>query len=229
MKVLNINDQIGKVYGRWVIVSIGNFRCYSKGWIKYVNCRCICGNEKEVELNSLKRGKSTSCGCYNSEIASKTGTTHGFLVGLKGKHSSDYEIWIKMKGRCFNSNDSSYQNYGGRGITVCDSWINSFENFITDLGKRPNRNYSLERIDSDKSYYPENCKWILKSQQSRNTRRTIKITYLGKTMCLAEWCKELQLNYSTIRKRMTNLKMPFEEAIKYPQYYNCKGISTIQF
>jgi hypothetical protein len=131
----------------------------------------------------------------------------------------DYDIWIKMKSRCFNKNDKSYKHYGARGILVCDEWVSSFENFINDLGWRPSKDYSLERIDYNKDYCPENCKWILKSEQSKNSRRVNLFSYKGKEYCLTDFCKEFSFPYSTMRHRVYDLGIPIEEAIKYPQHY----------
>lgn len=190
--------------------------------MRKVVCACDCGVKKEIDINSIKRGKSTSCGCFNREKAKKNATKHGKSMIKTGVRHPDYCIWIKMKSRCLNPNDKSYSNYGGRGITVCERWKSSFENFISDMGWRPNKNYSIERIDYNKDYCPENCKWIHKSEQSKNNRRVKLIEYNGLMYCLSDLCKILELPYGTMRHRVYDLKIPFSEAIKYPQHYKFK-------
>lgn len=222
MKKLNIDDYIGTKYGRLTIIKEGSFIKYDKTIMRKVLCKCDCGNEKEIDLNSIKRGKSTSCGCFNKELAKENNTKHGLAMLSTGIKHPDYNIWTKLKGRCLNPNDKSYIHYGARGIKICDRWMYSFENFINDLGWRPSNKYSLERIDYNKDYCPENCKWILKSEQTKNCRRVKLIAYNGKEHCLTDLCKLLGLVYSTMRHRVYDLGIPFEEAIKYPQHYKFK-------
>jgi hypothetical protein len=222
MKKLNIQEYIGLKYERLTILREGTSIKYGKTTMRKVWCKCDCGVEKEIDLNSIKRKKSTSCGCFSKEVAKENSTKHGLAMLSTGIKHPDYSIWTKLKHRCLNPNDKSYKHYGGRGIKICDRWINSFENFINDLGWRPSKNYSLERIDYNKDYCPENCKWILKSEQSKNCRRVKLIDYDNQKYCLTDLCKKLGLSYSTMRHRVYDLKMPFEEAIKYPQHYKCK-------
>jgi hypothetical protein len=219
MKKLDIKEYIGKKFNRLTILKEMEPTQYSKGMMRNVLCKCDCGNQKVIDLNSVKRNKSMSCGCLNKEIASKNSKTHGLAMLSTGVRHPDYDIWIKMKSRCFNKNDKSYKHYGKRGISVCYSWTSSFKTFINDLGWRPSKEYSLERIDYNKNYCPENCKWILKSEQSKNSRRVNKITYQGKEYCLTDFCKEFSFPYSTMRHRVYDLGISIEEAIKYPQHY----------
>jgi hypothetical protein len=224
MRKIIIEDYIGKKYGRLTILREGQPAIYKSTKMKKVVCVCECGIEKEIDLNSIKRGKSTSCGCYNKESASIRATTHGKTMLSKGVKRSEYSVWVKIKSRCTKKSDKSYCHYGGRGIKVCDRWINSFENFIEDMGYRPNSNYSIERIDYNKDYCPENCKWIHKSEQPKNMRRVKKIEYKGLTYCLTDLCEILNLPYSMMRHRIYDLGLSFEEAIKYPKNYKFRNI-----
>lgn len=217
-----MNDYIGKKYGRLTILKEGKMAQYGSTKMRKVICQCECGNQKEIDLNSIKRGKSISCGCYMREVSTKNSTTHGKTMLKPGVKHPDYSIWIKIKGRCLNPNTKCYHHYGGRGIKICDRWKDSFENFIQDMGWRPNINYSIERIDVNGDYCSENCKWIHKSEQTRNTRRVKLIKYNGNLYCLSDLCRLLKLPYSTMRHRVYDLKLPFEEAIKYPQHYKFK-------
>lgn len=223
MKKIDIAEYIGKKFSRLTILKEGSSIKYGKTTMRKVVCRCDCGTEKEVDFNSIKSGRSTSCGCFNKENAKRIHTKHGKAMLETGVRHPDYCIWIKMKSRCLNPNDKSYKSYGGRGISVCDRWKDSFENFIEDMGWRPNNNYSIERIDYNGNYCPENCKWVHKSEQTKNTRRVKTIKYQNSYYCLADLCRLLDLPYGTMRHRVYDLNMPFSEAIKYPQHYKFRN------
>lgn len=162
-KRLQIN--FGDKYGRLTIVKEIERHITPSGQIKRkVKCICDCGNIIDTQLNRLINGSTTSCGCYNKEIVSMKQTTHGL------RNSSEYNIWCHMKSRCYNTNVKRYQDWGGRGITVCDRWKNSFENFIQDMGKRPTSFHSIDRKDNNGNYEPSNCRWATKIEQSQNKR-----------------------------------------------------------
>lgn len=151
---------IGKRFGRWTVVS--NYReCTGKSrW----GCVCACGTAREVCAFSLRSGGSQSCGCATREAA----TTHGEMRG--GKKSPEYLAWQHAKERCMNENNSRYEQYGARGITVCTQWLHSFESFLADMGRRPSSKHSLDRIDVNGNYEPGNCRWATASQQNANRR-----------------------------------------------------------
>lgn len=110
-------------------------------------------------------------------------------------------IWNAILNRCTNPNDSAYKNYGGRGIKVCDRWRESYQNFLADLGPKPSKKHSIDRINNDGHYEPGNVKWATRIQQQNNTRTNKLITYKGKTQSLSMWCRELRLNYKRTWKR----------------------------
>jgi len=133
-----------------------------RGSNKYYECKCDCGNIKAIRGTHLSSGGTKSCGCLAKELRSshnKSSTT-------------EHSTWLSMKGRCSNSRNISYKNYGGRGITVCDRWLNSFENFYEDMGERPSDNHSIERVDVEGDYTPDNCVWLEKVYQNRNQRKS---------------------------------------------------------
>jgi len=159
--------------------------------------RCDCGNEKVLNVDSVKINNTKSCGCLLTESVSKRRTTHGM------SRTKIYRIWAGMITRCLDENNPSYKNYGGRGITICDRWLgkNGFINFYADMGDCP-KGKSLDRINNDKGYYKKNCKWSTKKEQANNRRTNHLIIYNGKTQTLKQWAEELKIDEFLIRSRI---------------------------
>lgn len=158
-----LDDLSGKVFCRWsVIKRAPRRRRISAEW----TCKCSCGKESVVAGQALRNGKSKSCGCLNREITTKLWTTHG-LSGTKV-----YRAWCLMLQRCYNASPKIYPYYQGRGIIVCESW-HTFENFFADMGHPPSIAHSLDRINNNGNYEPDNCRWATKREQSMNTRRNL--------------------------------------------------------
>ncbi len=160
------------------------------------HCRCKCGNEVTVQYSNLTSGNTQSCGCLLTDVMVERNTTHG------NSDSPEYETWQHMKRRCLDESCKDYKNYGARGITVCDRWLNSFQAFFEDMGKRPSPKHSIERVDNSKGYEPGNCVWATKEEQMRNTRRTVFLTSEGKTLHLAEWCRLRGLKREMVAARL---------------------------
>ena len=185
----------GDKYGRLTAVKFIEIK---KNGHQYWLFKCDCGNEKIICVNNVKRGNTKSCGCLYA--------THG-MYGTRA-HTS----WKSMKGRCLNKNYSDYKNYGGRGIKVCKEWL-TFENFFEDMGERP-ENKSLDRIDNNKGYSKENCKWSTQKEQMNNTRRNHLLTYKGKTQNIKQWSEEVEINYSTLCSRISQFEWSISKAFQ---------------
>jgi hypothetical protein len=165
------NNLQNRKFGRLTpIVYTGTLESGHAAWL----CRCDCGNEKIIRSASLISGLTKSCGCLQKEIARKSiiksFTTHGM------SKSPEYHSWTGMKRRCYYSKGKDYKDYGQRGIRVCDRWVNSFDNFLTDMGLRPSAKHSLNRIDNDGNYCLENCKWSTQAEQQQNRFRVTNIS-----------------------------------------------------
>lgn len=203
MKALELT---GNKFGRLTVVKkIGGTKYGNVSW----ECLCDCGNTTIVTGSHLNSNHTTSCGCYQRQRASEASLQHGH--SLNGVMSPTYGSWSHMKTRCNNPNYPFFENYGGRGITYCERW-SKFDNFLEDMGERPKGRYSLERIDNEGNYEPSNCKWIPLGNQAYNTTRSANLTYKGKTKCMAEWAKILNVSYWKIKYRRKK-GVPFNEIV----------------
>lgn len=179
-------------------------------------CRCKCGKEIIVLGDSLLR-KQRSCGCTRSDFLksfnTQTKTTHGM------RYTRLYKEWRGMKNRCFSAKWKDYHNYGGRGITVCEEWKDSFETFRDwALANGYQDNLTIDRIDVNGNYEPSNCRWATVKQQANNTRNSHYIEYNGKTQTIKQWADEFGLNYNTLYSRLTTQKWSVEKALTSPPF-----------
>ena len=190
------NDITGKRFGRLTAIKCTRRGTRAAGVTMWL-CVCDCGREKITQAAHLVNGASKSCGCLQREIAKKVNTTHG------KRKTRLYEIFENMISRCYNPRCPAFADYGGRGITICNEWLNdrelffkwSEENGYTDT-------LSIDRINNDKGYSPDNCKWANRQQQNHNRRSNVLLTINGVTKVLCEWAREVGISHKTISYRL---------------------------
>jgi hypothetical protein len=189
-----IRDLTGQKFGRLVVLEKTE---KNKAGMWYWLCRCDCGNTCIIRGAYLKSGSTQSCGCYQKERTSETNKTH-----LLSK-TPEYQTYNGMRRRCYSSKVKQYKDYGGRGIKVCDRWLEEkgFENFLLDMGPRP-KGYQLDRINNDGNYEPSNCRWVTPTENCRNTSKNHFLTFGGVNKTIAEWEEELKIPSSVISHRL---------------------------
>lgn len=171
---------VGQVFGRWLVLRRGpdHFTPRGKPRVRWT-CRCECGNSSDVLASSLRRGASRSCGCLQREIATQMKLKHG------ESNTLFYDMWVHIKQRCQNPDNVSFRHYGARGITVCDRWLD-YTAFKADMEPSYQPGLTIDRIDNDGPYSPENCRWATAEVQMRNQRKTVRVRWDGKQVPLAD-------------------------------------------
>lgn len=209
-------DLTGQRFGKLTVIGEGGFYISPSGRKERTwKCKCDCGNEVFLRVSNL-RNNTKSCGCLRKEVTSKNHKVHGKCF------SRLHKVWLQMKGRCYNPNNSSYKNYGGRGIEICKEWKDSFQAFYdwsiangydetVERGK-----CTLDRIDVNGNYEPSNCRWVSQKVQSRNKRQNIKVEFRGETKVLKDWALELGINYNTLYSRLHNSDWNIEKSFTEP-------------
>ena len=188
---IKIGDKFSKLT---VIGFVGVNKKKKRVWL----CRCECGKEIQVHTGKLTSGHTKTCGCTRIQNIVNAIKISNTKHGMKG--TKEYVAWSEMKQRCTNPNAQQYKNYGARGIKVCDRWLNSFENFYADMGKAP-EGFSIDRIDVNGDYCPENCRWADYETQQYNRRDTVKITFNGITENLLYWSKRTGISTRNLYER----------------------------
>jgi len=194
----------------------GRQRGFEYSWL----CRCDCGVEKYIKQEYLRSGKTNSCGCLRRETMAAKQFKHGY------SRTRTYRSWQRIKQRCHDSNNPAYRDYGGRGIQMCSRWRDSFENFLADMGECPGDDFSIERIDNNAGYVPNNCRWATAKGQARNTRRNRILELDGKSLCLAEWVEITGIKRTTITQRLDACGWTVEEALTTPVLRRQKHVNS---
>lgn len=209
-------DLSGQRFGRLTVLHQADDYVYPNGkrrtqW----ECKCDCGKIVIVEQSNLKRGNSKSCGCLDAELKATRSITHG------DRYSRLYSIWTNMKDRCNNPRSNTFAQYGGRGISVCKEWDESyqlFKDWAVSAGYSEtidSYHCSLDRIDVNCGYSPDNCRWVSMKDQANNRRNTLYITYDGETKSLSEWADKINIKYHTLFARIYKLGWPVEKAFNF--------------
>lgn len=194
-------DIVGKRFG---LLQVSAYRGKTAGGQHEYTCKCDCGSEKVTRRNYLFSGTTTSCGCYRKSVCWQNRSSHRETIrNAYGRvNSPEYAAWASMKDRCFNSNHRAYHNYGGRGIKVCDEWVNSFETFLQDVGRRPSARHSLERVDNEIGYLSSNVVWATQADQDNNKRTNRIIEFGGETRTLTQWATLQGMSKETLHSRL---------------------------
>lgn len=201
-------DLAGKRFGMLVVVKEAGRSCH--GGVVW-ECKCDCGETKYICSHELVKGHSTSCGCKRKTSLSRLRYRHGD-VGTRL-----YKTWQDMKSRCQNKQNKFYKDYGGRGISVCEEWDRDYIAFRAwAISSGYNDSLTIDRIDVNGNYEPNNCKWSTQYQQANNRRSAHFVTYHGKTGALTNMCRELNVNYVSVKSRMRSKGISFEEAVDMP-------------
>lgn len=213
-------DLTGNIYGRLTVIREVEPHIKPSGQIarKWL-CKCECGVIKKIVGDSLRKGVAQSCGCYNKEKAIQRKTTHGLTK------TKEYRAWQNMKKRCLNPSALKYADYGGRGITVCDEWIDSFEQFLLDVGLAPSPTHSIDRIDANGNYEPSNVRWATKTVQAINQRTRLSNTSGHKGVFFHKrrnkWCARITLNSKQIDLGyFSNIEDAIEARLKAEELYH---------
>lgn len=189
-----MRDLTGQKFNRLTALSLAE-KTYirkGKGWRYRWFCACECGTTITVELNNLVYGSVKSCGCLKRESFQRVTTRHG------DAGSREHIVWKHMCQRCYNPNDVNFSNYGGRGIVVCERWRNDYSAFLADMGRRPSPDHSIERINNDGPYSPDNCRWATQDEQAVNKRVTVRV---GEHAGLKAIAAAAGISYACLKKR----------------------------
>lgn len=188
-------DLTGQKFGRWTVIKYSHKN--SKRMVYWL-CKCDCGNEKIVLGNNLRRGKSLSCGCLARELNSQN-----HQLGKDKDRTKIYYAWSNLKRRCYDEKNFNYQNYGARGIVVCNKWKNNFQEFYDwSIKNGYAKNLTLDRIDVNGNYEPSNCRWITLLEQANNKRNNYYVKYENKMYTIADLSRKLNMNYDKLKHRI---------------------------
>lgn len=215
-KLRDVQDLTGQKFGRLTVLKLHHIRTVKSinnktRNIRYYLCKCDCGNKHIVSQVNLKNGNTKSCGCLNLDNlhSGKNRQTHNL------SKNRIYKIYMGMKKRCCNSKSKNYISYGGRGIIICDEWLNDFMSFYNwAMTNGYQDNLTIDRINVNGNYSPENCRWATMQEQANNKRTNHKITYNNETHNISEWSSILGIKRQTLDNRINKLKYTIDKAFK---------------
>lgn len=223
--VASLTPIVGRTFGRLYVIGYTGVRDPT-GQKRAVTCRCSCGLYIDTMKSRLLSGNTTSCGCAQSELTAQRNAAnakHGAARGTRKEGTTLdplYRAWQAIKSRCFSQTHTAYEGYGGRGITMHMPWATSFVQFRDDIkreiGLRPSRAYSLDRIDNDGNYEPGNLKWSTSDEQNRNQRTTRRYELIGESRTLGEWADLAGVTRELVASRVLRYGWPLDEALGTP-------------
>lgn len=211
----------GCKFGKLTVMTYAGKKFASGANRHFWTCKCDCGVIKDFSVNSLQHN-SRSCGCSH-KVASRRNGQKNKKHGLTG--APEYRAWRSMRGRCLDPKHPAYHNYGRRGITVCQRWLD-FESFYSDMGARPSEKHSLERKNNEKGYEPSNCRWATVKEQGQNRRTNRLVEYKGEVKSIAEWERDLGLSYGTLWARIYRRKWPINAAMTTKKFTSMTGYNN---
>lgn len=190
---------VGDTFGTWTITGTAVIMLSGGGNKEHYPCRCICGTDRFCLATNLVGGKSKNCGCLRKPGGMPL--KHGAAKALRAGHPLA-RTYLNIIQRCYNPKNPAYEHYGQRGIKVCDRWLQSFQHFSEDMGPRPSDEHSVDRINNDGPYSPENCKWATDLEQANNKRSNHRITWNGVTMTIRQWSRHFGINPWMVESRL---------------------------
>lgn len=203
-------DLTGRRFGKLIVINRTEDMIYKSGThVAMWECLCDCGNEKIIAGTSLKSGCTKSCGCYHMQRITESNSTH------KKSNTRLYRIWKHMIDRCNNNKSDAYKYYGGRGISICKDWHNIELFFEWSFCNGYDDSLTLDRLDTNGNYDPENCRWATRKEQANNTSRNVNLFFNGKTQNISQWASETGIKFATIWSRL-KLGWNIEDALTKP-------------
>jgi len=200
---MKFKDLTNQKFNRLTVLKLAPKQKHKVAWL----CKCDCGKTTIVLATNLTGNRTRSCGCLKMEKLLQRSTTHN------QRHTKIYEVWKTLKQRCLNPNNKFYFRYGGRGITVCEDWKNNFTSFYEwSMKNGYKEGLSIDRIDNNGNYCPENCRWTDKLTQANNTRTNHYITFRNQTKTIAEWSRHFNLPYGNIQGKLIRNNYDAEKA-----------------
>lgn len=200
-----VTDLVGQRFGRLLVIERYGYTDAKRRLPTWL-CQCDCGNIIQLSTGRINFEDTKSCGCLRRKTTIDRNKTHGF------SKTRLYKIWVGMKKRCYNEKSENYRNYGGRGIAICNEWLDDFMAFRKwALESGYAKNLSIDRIDTNGNYEPSNCRWATNTEQARNQRKTIHFELFGERKTLSEWCEYAEIKYMRAYQRYKNGNFPFDE------------------
>ena len=203
---MKVKDLTGKRIGKLTVIEFTGVKFYAGRNRRHWKVICDCGTIREYPTDALTKIKS--CGCVTTERIANLNKTHGMC------NTAEYKAWRGIKERCYSKNSDHYHCYGGRGIEVCKEWLNSFENFYNDMGYRPSKTHSIDRIDVNGNYCKENCRWATEEEQRNNKTTNVYVNVNNEILTLSQVAHKYNINYKTLHKKYKYDNLSIEQILK---------------